>query len=120
MRFGDGASTAQASPKYVTSLLTAWWRENATAENGFAFNDPPKRSTKYSHITEPEAEKIHASLMLPQCNGCHSGETMRDLALLTSDARLGIIREIAKNPESGIPVVEAEDILESHLFLLGF
>lgn len=38
-------------PKYIVSLLKAWYSENATAENEFCFNYIPKRSADYSHIS---------------------------------------------------------------------
>lgn len=48
----------QHTPKYIVSLLKAWWGENATKENGFRFNYLPKRSGDYSHISLFEA--MHA------------------------------------------------------------
>jgi formate dehydrogenase-N alpha subunit len=36
--------------KYIVSLLKAWYGDNATAENQFAYNFVPKRSGNYSHI----------------------------------------------------------------------
>jgi formate dehydrogenase major subunit len=42
-------------PKYITSLLKAWWGDNATPENDFAFNYLPKRSANYSFISLFEA-----------------------------------------------------------------
>lgn len=42
-------------PKYITSLLKAWYGDHATAENDFAFNYLPKRSGNYSHISLFEA-----------------------------------------------------------------
>ena len=38
-------------PKYIVSLLKAWYSDNATAENEFCFNYLPKRSADYSHIS---------------------------------------------------------------------
>ncbi len=38
-------------PKYIVSLLKAWYGDNATKENDFAFNYIPKRSGDYSHIS---------------------------------------------------------------------
>lgn len=37
-------------PKYITSLLKAFYGENAQPENDFGFNYIPKRSGNYSHI----------------------------------------------------------------------
>ncbi len=38
-------------PKYIVSLLKAWYGDNATAENDYGFNYIPKRSGDYSHIS---------------------------------------------------------------------
>ncbi len=38
-------------PKYIVSLLKAWYGDNATAQNDFCFNYVPKRSADYSHIS---------------------------------------------------------------------
>jgi formate dehydrogenase major subunit len=40
----------QNRPKYMTSLLKAWWGDNATAANGFAYDYLPKRDRNYSHM----------------------------------------------------------------------
>ena len=37
------------TPKYMTSLLKAWYGDNATAENGFCYNYLPKRMGNYSY-----------------------------------------------------------------------
>jgi formate dehydrogenase major subunit len=42
-------------PKYVVSLLKAWYGDHAVAENDFCFNFIPKRSGDYSHISLFEA-----------------------------------------------------------------
>jgi formate dehydrogenase major subunit len=42
-------------PKYIVSLLKAWYGDNATAENDFGFDYIPKRSGDYSHISLFEA-----------------------------------------------------------------
>jgi len=42
-------------PKYIVSLLKAWYGENATAENEFGYQYVPKRSENYSHISLFEA-----------------------------------------------------------------
>ena len=38
------------TPKYVVSLLKAWWGDQATAANDFAFDYLPKRGGNYSFI----------------------------------------------------------------------
>lgn len=38
-------------PKYIVSLLKAWYGENATAENEFGYQFIPKRSANNSHIS---------------------------------------------------------------------
>ncbi len=45
----------QNYPKYVTSLLKAFWGDHATAENDFAYDYLPKRSENCSHIAMFEA-----------------------------------------------------------------
>ena len=42
-------------PKYMVSLLKAWWGDAATPENEFAFHFLPKNSANYSHIALFEA-----------------------------------------------------------------
>jgi len=37
-------------PKYMVSLLKAWWGDKATAANDFCYDYVPKRSGNYSHI----------------------------------------------------------------------
>ncbi len=38
------------TPKYLTSLLKAFWGDHATAENGYCFNYLPKRSGNYAFM----------------------------------------------------------------------
>ena len=45
----------QHTPKYMVSLLKAWWGDAATQANGFAYEYLPKRSGNYSHISLFEA-----------------------------------------------------------------
>ena len=45
----------QNYPKYTVSLLRAFWGDNATAENEFAYQYLPKRGGDYSHIALFEA-----------------------------------------------------------------
>ena len=42
-------------PKYMVSLLKAWWGDAATPENDFAFHYLPRNSANYSHIALFEA-----------------------------------------------------------------
>ncbi len=42
-------------PKYMVSLLKAWWGDTATPENEFAYQFLPKNSGNYSHISLFEA-----------------------------------------------------------------
>ncbi|MBV9406794.1 MAG: molybdopterin-dependent oxidoreductase [Acidobacteriaceae bacterium] len=39
------------TPKYITSLLKAWFGDAATQENGFCFNHLPKLTGDHSHMT---------------------------------------------------------------------
>jgi len=43
------------TPKFLISLLKAWWGDNATEENDYAFDYLPKIDGNYSHITMFEA-----------------------------------------------------------------
>jgi formate dehydrogenase-N alpha subunit len=43
------------TPKYITSLLKAWWGDSATKENDFQYAYLPKRSGDYSHMALFEA-----------------------------------------------------------------
>ena len=45
----------QHTPKYIVSLLKAWWGDAATPENEFAYQWLPKRSADYSWISLFEA-----------------------------------------------------------------
>ena len=40
----------QNRPKYLVSLLKAWWGKHASATNDFAYDYLPKRDRNYSHI----------------------------------------------------------------------
>ena len=41
----------QNTPKYMVSLLKAWYGDHATAENGFCYDYLPKRSGNYSYLS---------------------------------------------------------------------
>jgi len=41
----------QNTPKYITSLLKAWWGDNAKPENDFCYSYLPKNSGNYSYIS---------------------------------------------------------------------
>ncbi len=43
------------TPKYIVSLLKAWYGDHAKPENGFCYDYIPKRSGNYSHIALFEA-----------------------------------------------------------------
>ncbi len=56
-------------PRYIVSLLKAWYGDNATKANDFAFNYIPKRSGNYSHISLFEAiyaDKIKGLILFGQ------------------------------------------------------
>ena len=56
-------------PKYIVSLLKAWYGDHATKANDFGFNYIPKRSGNYSHISLFEAmyqEKIKGLILFGQ------------------------------------------------------
>ena len=50
-----GKGYLQNTPKFFTSLLTAWWGGNATAENDYLYDYLPKVSGNYSWIPLFEA-----------------------------------------------------------------
>jgi formate dehydrogenase major subunit len=54
----DSANWWSNYPKYITSLLKAYWGESATAANGFRYDYLPKRSGNYSFI--PLMERLQA------------------------------------------------------------
>ena len=59
----------QNTPKYMVSLLKAWWGDKATPANDFCFDYLPKRSGNYSHISLFEAMyegKIKGMIVLGQ------------------------------------------------------
>lgn len=79
---GDPAQTLnwwKNYPKYIVSLLKAWFADAATPENDFAFNWLPKNSGNYSHIALFEAMhegKIPGFIVLgqnPAVAGPYSG-----------------------------------------------
>ena len=78
------------------------------------------RAQPDARISEGEAEKIHASLVLLKCQQCHSGEMMAKLSLMNPDYRLGVVQEMARKPGSEIPVGEAGAILSAWKSLLEF
>lgn len=57
----QSANWMQNGGKYITSLLKAWWGENAKAENGFCYDYLPKRTgnNSYSQIID----KMHRGEM---------------------------------------------------------
>ena len=52
---GKSGNWWQHYPKYVTSLLKAWYGDHATPQNDFAYDYLPKRGGNYSHIALFEA-----------------------------------------------------------------
>jgi formate dehydrogenase major subunit len=56
-------------PRYIVSLLKAFWGEHATVENDFAYDYLPKRGANYSHIALFEAmsrKEIEGLVLLGQ------------------------------------------------------
>jgi formate dehydrogenase major subunit len=48
-------------PKYMVSLLKAWYGDAATADNGFGYDWLPKRAKDYSHL--PMFDDMHEGLI---------------------------------------------------------
>jgi formate dehydrogenase major subunit len=72
-------------PKYIVSLLKAWYGDNATAENEFCFNYIPKRSADYSHISLFEAMyggKIKGLFLFGQNPAVGGPNTNKEIAAL--------------------------------------
>ena len=68
----------QNGPKYMTSLLKAWWGKNASAENGFCYDYLPKRSGNYSYtkaiqkMADGEIDGLICMGMNPAVGGSNS------------------------------------------------
>jgi formate dehydrogenase major subunit len=71
------------TPKYATSLLKAWYGDNATKENDFCYDYLPKRSGNYSYskiiekMSKGDLEGLVCMGMNPAVGGPDSG-TARD------------------------------------------
>ena len=76
------------TPKYMVSLLKAWYGEYATPENGFAFDYVPKYSGNRSYIPLFEAMsqgEIQGLILFgqnPAVSGPHAGKERNSLANL--------------------------------------
>lgn len=76
------------TPKYVTSLLKAWYGDNATAENDFCYDYLPKRSGNYSYskiiekMGKGELEGLVCMGMNPAVGGPDSGSAREALGKL--------------------------------------
>lgn len=72
-------------PKYIVSLLKAWYGDKANADNGFCFNYIPKRSVDCSHISLFEAmyaEQIKGLFLFGQNPAVGGPNTNKELAAL--------------------------------------
>ena len=72
-------------PKYMTSLLKAWYGEKALPENDFHYSWIPKRSADYSYISLFEAmyeEKIRGLIMLGQNPAVGGPNSLKERAAL--------------------------------------
>ncbi|AJE02756.1 formate dehydrogenase [Geobacter pickeringii] len=76
------------TPKYITSLLKAWYGENATKENDFCYDYLPKRSGNYSYVKimekmgKGELEGLVCMGMNPAVGGPDSGKAREALGKL--------------------------------------
>lgn len=76
------------TPKYITSLLKAWYGDNATPENDFCYDYLPKRSGNYSYskiiekMGRGELEGLVCMGMNPAVGGPDSGSAREALGRL--------------------------------------
>ncbi|SHK93663.1 formate dehydrogenase alpha subunit [Desulfatibacillum alkenivorans DSM 16219] len=110
------------TPKYMVSLLKAWFGEHATPENNFAFDWLPKHSVNNSYI--PLFEAMHKGdvqgLILfgqnPAVSGPHAGREREALSRL----KWMIAVDLFETETAGFwkrPGVNAKDI-DTEVFLL--
>jgi len=72
-------------PKYITSLLKAWYGDHANPGNDFCYSYLPKRSADYSFISLFEAmydEKIHGLILLGQNPAVGGPNSLKERAAL--------------------------------------
>ncbi len=78
----------QHTPKYMVSLLKAWYGDHATAENGFCYDYLPKRSGNYSYLSlfkDINAEIVKGLILFgqnPVVSGPNAGMGKKALAKL--------------------------------------
>ena len=71
-------------------------------------------------IDDTDIAKIQASLTLLKCSVCHSTDTIRNMAILSDEERITLIRDMqVKHGKIAIDQTEAEKILESYKVLFG-
>lgn len=76
------------TPKYIVSLLKAWYGDNATAENDFCYDYLPKRSGNYSYskiierMTKGDLEGLVCMGMNPAMGGPDSNSARSALGKL--------------------------------------
>jgi len=67
-----------------------------------------------------DADKIHASLELLQCNTCHERERLREMTLKTDVERNEIIREMLQKSSGPTDDEDVERIKDSYNQIFGF
>lgn len=73
-----------------------------------------------SHIDPNDVTVIHASLELLQCNSCHDEQTVRKLALKSSEEQTAVVREMLKKANAPAGDEEVRRIERSYQQLYGF
>lgn len=106
-------------PKYIVSLLKAWWGEHATAENGWCFDYLPRLTGDHSHMTTYAAMAdgvvkgyfvMGENPLVGSMNGGFQQEAMRKLEWL-------VVRDLAMI-ETAEFWKEAPDQIQTEVFFL--
>ena len=65
----QSANWWENTPKYIVSLLKAWYGDHATAENNFCYDYLPKRSGNYSYMSlfkDIDRELVKGLIVFPE------------------------------------------------------
>lgn len=73
-----------------------------------------------SHVDVKDADAIHASLTMLQCNSCHDAQTTRKLALKLPGEQKEVIRDMLAKAGSKAADEDVDRLHKSYQQLLGF